>query len=127
MIDVSDLSEQDLAAVVRVPGAADVADATGLPVGYLAGLVAGDEELDESFGCPRCGSSCTTRYVSEHQRCRFCRREMRRARVDRARNVLACGLTGEEARLHLMQAEGCTEWVARKLLAAARKDLAVAA
>lgn len=52
---------------------------------------------------------------------------MRNERVARARSVLAAGLRGDEARYHLMVAEGCTEGVARRLLAAANKTLAAAA
>lgn len=127
-LDVSDLSDRQLAAVIAVTSPADVAYATGLPLAFLTALTpvpegAADYEL---CGCPRCGSSCSTRYSSPHQRCLACRREMREERFGRARSVLAAGLTGDEARAHIMDTEGCSEWVARKLLTAARKQLAVA-
>ena len=128
MIDVSDLTEQDLAAVVALTDPQSVAEATGLHVCYLASLVpnpAGPE--CEAIGCPRCGTPSTTRYRSPYQWCRSCRRENKHERVGRACAVLAAGLRGEEALYHLMDAMGCSEWVARKLLTEARKQMAVAA
>lgn len=116
-----DLTEQDLAAVVAVTSVRAVAAATGLPAGYLAVLVAGNQPRPEyeRYGCPRCGWPATTRY-QPGQQCMYCDREDRNEQVAAARNVLACGLTGDAAISELEDA-GHTHSTARKLLTAARR------
>ena len=124
LIDVSDLDEADLAAVVRLTSPLEVAAATGLHISYLTTLVAGGTRpAFEAFGCPGCGHPSSTRYTGRYQRCVSCRRQMRDERVGRARSVLAAGLRGREARQAIMESEPCSDWVARKLLAAAAKQM----
>lgn len=125
MIDVMDLSEQDLAAIVGVMDVQTVAAATGLPVGYLGLLVATTTTPAPEYerrGCPRCGHSSSTRY-QPHQRCRYCRHGERAEQVDAARSVLACGMDGDEAR-HALEDAGYGPTVARKLLTDARRKIA---
>lgn len=121
MIDVSDLTEQDLAYIVAATSVTAVAADTGLPVAYLGLLVAdrtpaGEHEV---VGCPACGWSCTTRYRPD-QRCRYCGRAVRNEHISQARNVLACGLDGDLA-LNALEDAGHPYSRARKLLTAARK------
>lgn len=121
---VGDLSEAELAAVVRLTSPLAVSAATGLHIAYLTTLSGpGAPPAFEADGCPGCGHPSTTRYTNPWQRCVNCRRAMRDDRISRARNVLATGLRGAEARLAVMESERCSAWVARGLMTAAAKQM----
>lgn len=120
MIDVSDLSLRELAAVVGLCGARAVAQHTGLPVGLLLAINprAGQVRRRHRNACPTCGQPRDPRSGGP---CAGCRADRRNDRVDRARTLLDAGLSGPLACDALAAREGISPLTARRAIAAARQ------
>ncbi len=121
MTDVSDLTDQELAAVVGLCGVRTVAQATGLSVGFLLALqpAAGEAHPRYRNACPGCG---TPRDPRRDGPCISCRRDRVAERVDRARTLLAAGLSAHLACEALAEREGISPLTARRAVAIARRE-----
>lgn len=127
-VDVSDLSDRELASVVAVCGPETVAEHTGLPVTLCRALAPALASLDdehprlEEYKCPACGTPRHDKTRTPHDRCVGCVLRRARSKREAAYQVLACGLRGEEAILTLARHLPTTYEYARKLLQAARRE-----
>lgn len=120
-VDVADLTEDELRAVVGLAGPRAVAAATGLPFAHLLTLAPTLEPPPDSHACPACGHPRGTVPRAAHERCGWCARQRGLQQVDRARGVLAAGVHGDDAITLLSEREGVSPSRAANLLVHARR------
>ena len=122
MIDPSAFTQSELAALCGLVGVRTVAGATGLAPGFLLAIAprCGEPGPTGAPQCPSCGTPVDPRRTAHP--CRACRCELRAESLERARTLLAAGLTRSDAAEALAAREGRGLRSAQGLVAAAARE-----